>query len=207
MLTTRVVELSTALYFYNYTTTMARKTTKKLTTTQDVMQAIEPMSAMDAMSRLAQVMNDSPTVVKMANTEWPIKALRPATQWLIAEESLKIQKSEEGNFTDVIKQFAQNIPSVVKVLTLAILNDKKRIYGDNTDGSFSEEYRAVYDTIMWETDSQSWIGLLVEVMNMLSLDYFFASTNAIAMIREMALGKKMTMEEQKQSLAVPNTVK
>ena len=206
MLITRVVELSTALYFYYYTT-MAKKTTKKLTTTQDVMQAIEPMSAMDAMSRLAQVMNDSPTVVKMANTEWAIKALRPATQWLIAEESLKIQKSEEGNFTDVIKQFAQNIPSVVKVLTLAILNDKKRIYGDNTDGTFSEEYRAVYDTIMWETDSQSWIGLLVEVMNMLSLDYFFASTNAIAMIREMALGKKMTMEEQKQSLAVPNTAR
>lgn len=202
----RVVELSTALYFYYYTT-MARKTTKKLTTNEDVMRAIEPMSAMDAMSRLAQVMNDSPTVVKMANTEWPIKALRPATQWLIAEESLKIQKSEEGNFSDVIKQFAQNIPSVVKVLTLAILNDKKRIYGNNTDGTFSEEYRAVYDTIMWETDSQSWIGLLVEVMNMLSLDYFFASTNAIAMIREMALGKKMTMEEQKQSLAVPNTVK
>lgn len=186
---------------------MARKTTKKLTTAQDVMQAIEPMSAMDAMSRLAQVMNDSPTVVKMANTEWPIKALRPATQWLIAEESLKIQKSEEGNFTDVIKQFAQNIPSVVKVLTLAILNDKKRIYGGNTDGAFSEEYHAVYDTIMWETDSKSWIGLLVEVMNMLSLDYFFASTNAIAMIREMALGKKMTMEEQKQSLAAPNTAR
>lgn len=186
---------------------MARKTTKKLTTTQDVTQTVEPMSALDAMSRLAQVMNDSPTVVKMANTEWPIKALRPATQWLIAEESLKIQKSEDGNFSDVIKQFAQNIPSVVKVLTLAILNDKKRIYGDNTDGSFSEEYHAVYDTIMWETDSQSWIGLLVEIMNMLSLDYFFASTNAIAMIREMALGRKMTMEEQKQSLVVPSTVK
>ena len=203
-----MVELSTALYFYNYyTTTMAKKTRNKLTTTQDIVQPTEQMSALDAMTRLAQVMNDSPTIVKMANTEWAIKALRPATQWLIAEESLKIQKSEEGNFSDVIKQFAQNIPSVVKVLTLAILNDKKRIYGDNTDGTFSEEYRAVYDTIMWETDSQSWIGLLVEVMNMLSLDYFFASTNAIAMIREMALGKKMTMEEQKQSLAVPNTAR
>lgn len=203
-----MVELSTALYFYNYyTTTMAKKTRNKLTTTQDIVQPTEQMSALDAMTRLAQVMNDSPTIVKMANTEWAIKALRPATQWLIAEESLKIQKSEEGNFTDVIKQFAQNIPSVVKVLTLAILNDKKRIYGDNTNGEFSDEYRAVYDTIMWETDSQSWIGLLVEVMNMLSLDYFFASTNAIAMIREMALGKKMTMEEQKQSLAVPNTAR
>lgn len=203
-----MVELSTALYFYNYyTTTMAKKTRNKLTTTQDIVQPTEQMSALDAMTRLAQVMNDSPTIVKMANTEWAIKALRPATQWLIAEESLKIQKSEEGNFTDVIKQFAQNIPSVVKVLTLAILNDKKRIYGDNTNGEFSDEYRAVYDTIMWETDSQSWIGLLVEIMNMLSLDYFFASTNAIAMIREMALGRKMTMEEQKQSLAVPSTDK
>lgn len=186
---------------------MAKKTNHKLTTTQDVVQHIEPMSKLEAMTRLAQVMNDSPTVVKMGSTEWPIRALRPGTQWIIAEESLKILKSEEGNFADVIKQFAQNIPTVVKILTLAILNDKKRIYGDNTNGEFSDEYKAVYDTIMWETDSQSWIGLLVEIMNMLSLDYFFASTNAIAMIREMALGKKMTMEEQKQSLAAQNSGK
>lgn len=187
---------------------MQKNTRKKVTTTQDATKSpVEPMSALDAMARLAQVMNDSPSIVKLGSTEWAIKALRPGTQWLIAEESVKIQKSEEGNFADVVKQFAQNIPSVVKVLTLAILNDKKRIYGDNANGAFSEEYKAVYDTIMWETDSQSWIGLLVEVMNMLSLDYFFASTNAIAMIREMALGRKMTMEEQKQLLAVQNTDK
>jgi len=151
----------------------------------------------DAMERLAKVMNDTPTIVKMSNTEFAITALKPGTQWLIAEESCKIMKAEQGNFKDVIKQFAINIPSVVHVITLAILNDKNRIFEDYNSRKYSEEYQSVYDTIMWETSPDNWLSLLVEIMNMLSMDYFFQSTNAVAMIREAALGRKMKMEELK----------
>ena len=151
----------------------------------------------DAMERLAKVMNDTPTIVKMSNTKFAITALKPGTQWLIAEESCKIMKAEQGNFKDVIKQFAINIPSVVHVITLAILNDKNRIFEDYKSRKYSEEYQSVYDTIMWETSPDNWLSLLVEIMNMLSMDYFFQSTNAVAMIRESALGRKMKMEELK----------
>ena len=151
----------------------------------------------DAMERLAKVMNDTPTIVKMSNTEFAITALKPGTQWLIAEESCKIMKAEQGNFKDVIKQFAINIPSVVHVITLAILNDKNRIFEDYKSRKYSEEYQSVYETIMWETSPDHWLSLLVEIMNMLSMDYFFQSTNAVAMIREAALGRKMKMEELK----------
>ena len=151
----------------------------------------------DAMERLAKVMNDTPTIVKMSNTEFAITALKPGTQWLIAEESCKIMKAEQGNFKDVIKQFAVNIPSVVHVITLAILNDKNRIFDDYKSRKYSEEYQSVYETIMWETNPDNWLSLLVEIMNMLSMDYFFQSTNAVAMIREAALGRKMKMEELK----------
>ena len=149
------------------------------------------------MEKLAKVMNDTPTIVKMSNTEFAITALKPGTQWLIAEESCKIMKAEQGNFKDVIKQFAVNIPSVVHVITLAILNDKNRIFEDYKSRKYSEEYQSVYDTIMWETSPDNWLSLLVEIMNMLSMDYFFQSTNAVAMIREAALGRKMKMEELK----------
>ena len=153
--------------------------------------------SVDAMERLAKVMNDTPTIVKMSNTEFAITALKPGTQWLIAEESCKIMKAEQGNFKDVIKQFAINIPSVVHVITLAILNDKNRIFEDYKSRKYSEEYQSVYETIMWETSPDNWLSLLVEIMNMLSMDYFFQSTNAVAMIREAALGRKMKMEELK----------
>ena len=153
--------------------------------------------SVDAMQRLAEIMNDTPTVMKMGKTEFAITALKPGTQWLIAEESCKIMKAEQGNFKDVIKQFAINIPSVVHVITLAILNDKNRIFEDYKSRKYSEEYQSVYDTIMWETSPDSWLSLLVEIMNMLSMDYFFQSTNAVAMIREAALGRKMKMEELK----------
>ena len=153
--------------------------------------------SVDAMQRLAEIMNDTPTVMKMGKTEFAITALKPGTQWLIAEESCKIMKAEQGNFKDVIKQFAVNIPSVVHVITLAILNDKNRIFDDYKSRKYSEEYQGVYDTIMWETSPDNWLSLLVEIMNMLSMDYFFQSTNAVAMIREAALGRKMKMEELK----------
>lgn len=149
------------------------------------------------MERLAKVMNDSPTVAKMGKTEFKITALKPGTQWLIAEESCKILKAEKGNMNDVIRQFSVNIPSVVKVITLAILNDKDRIFKDSRKKEFSDEFHSMYETIMWETNQESWLSLLVEIMNMLSMEYFFQSTNAIAMIREMALGRKTKMEEQK----------
>ena len=155
--------------------------------------------SVDAMERLAKIINDTPSIIRMKQTEFAITALKPGTQWLIAEEGCKIMKAEQGNFSDVIKQFAINIPSVVHVITLAILNDKERIFKDFNKREYSEEYHAVYDTIMWETSPDNWLSLLVEIMNMLSLDYFFQSTNAVAMIRESALGRKMKMEELKLS--------
>ena len=150
-----------------------------------------------SMERLAKVMNDSPTIIKMKDYEFAITALKPGTQWLIAEEACKIMKAEKGNMEDVIKQFAINIPSVVHVITLAILNDKDSIFKNIKTREYSAEYETVYDTIMWETSPDNWLSLLVEIMNMLSMDYFFQSTNAVAMIREAALGRKMKMEELK----------
>lgn len=161
--------------------------------------------SLEAMERLAQIMNDSPTIAKMGKTEFPITALKPGTQWLIAEESCKIQKAEKGNMVDIIKQYSVNLPSVAHVIVLAILNDKDRIFSDYKRKIYSEEYEAVRDTIMWNTNQKYWIGLLVEIMNMLSMDYFFESTNAITMIREMALGIKTRMDEQKSLSAEQNT--
>lgn len=152
--------------------------------------------SLDAMQKLASIMNDSPTLIKMGKTEFAITALKPGVQWLIAEESCKIAKAESANFSDVIKQFSINIPSVVKVITLAILNDKDRIFKNYKNREYSDEYDSVYETIMWETNPENWLSLLIEIMNKLSMDYFFQSTNVVAMIREAALGRKMKMEEQ-----------
>lgn len=141
-----------------------------------------------AMARLAQIMNNSPTIVKLQGTEWQITALKPGTQWLIAEEACKIVKGENLSMGDVIKEFATNLPSVAKVITLAILNDKDRIY--------SEEYQNVYDLLLWgDYDIKDWATLLVEILNLLDVDFFFASTNVIQTVRSQALGRKKQAAE------------
>lgn len=86
--------------------------------------------SLESQERLAEILNDSPRLVSLNGTEWEIRALRMGTQYLIAQEVIKINKVENANFGDVIKQFAVSMPSVLKVLTLALLNDKNKIFKD-----------------------------------------------------------------------------
>lgn len=144
----------------------------------------------ESMSRLARLMNDTPTIVKLYGTEWQIKSLKAGTQWLIAEEACKVVEKENMSMGDVIKQFAVNMPSVCRVLSLALLNDKDKIYGD--------EYKQVYNELMWgDYKIKDWAMFLSEILNLIDVDFFFASINAVKTLRQNTLDRKTTREEQK----------
>ena len=149
----------------------------------------EPVT-LDAQSRLAEIMNDSPRVAKFAGTEWEIHALKPGTKWLIAEEAVKVAKKEDMTIRDIFVAVSQNLPSVVRIITLALLNDKIKI---------DRDYQAVYDTIMWESDEKDWAGLLFEVFSMMDVGFFFQIMQSIQIFREMTLTRKMTKQERVQS--------
>lgn len=129
-------------------------------------------------ARMMEVMTDGTRTVRLGGKEYEIRALRPGTQWLIAKEAAEIAVAEgEGGvaFGDVIRGLAGNIPSVVRCLALAILNDKGKIEG--------KEYGALYDELMWETEPGEWIGVLGEVLQMTEVEFFFACTRMMQMTR------------------------
>ena len=159
---------------------------------------------LEAQERLIEIMNDSPRIASFDGTKWEIRALKPGTQWLIAQEAVKINKAESSNYGDVIKSFASHIPSVVKVITLGLLNDRNRIYANGVSGEFSEEYEATYNTIMWETDQSFWLILMNEMLKLLDVEVFFSSIALIQMTRQSLLERKTTMEEQRLSSPAPN---
>lgn len=146
------------------------------------------MATDEAMERLIQVMSDSPTLVKLANTEWAITALKPAVQWEIAKIACEVHKVEKATYGDVLKGFAINLPAVVRVITLALLNDKERI---------ANEYDKVYDTLMWESKPNEWATLLFEILNLQDISFFLQITQVVDMFRQSTLQRKMTMDEQK----------
>lgn len=146
------------------------------------------MATDEAMERLIQVMSDSPTLVKLANTEWAITALKPAVQWEIAKIACEVHKVEKATYGDVLKGFAINLPAVVRVITLALLNDKERI---------ANEYDKVYDTLMWESKPNEWATLLFEILNLQDISFFLQITQVVDMFRQTTLQRKMTMDEQK----------
>lgn len=142
----------------------------------------------EAMEKLVRVMTDAPTLVKLANAGWEVRALKPAVQWEIAKIACEIHKAENASYGDVLKGFATSLPEVVRVVTLALLNDKDRI---------KNEYDLVYDTLMWESNPSEWANLLLEILNLQDIGFFLQITQVTEIFRQSTLQRKKTMDELK----------
>ena len=153
---------------------------------------------LDAQERLAEILTDKPRLVNLHGTEWEIRALRMGTQWLIAQKCIQVVKAESANFGDVIKQFSTNIPGVVEVLVLSLLNDKNKIFsnGDENAG-YSDLFRATYDTLMWECDVDKLGNIFLEVLQLIDVSFFLESLHLLEIFRESTLTMKTKMTEQK----------
>lgn len=154
--------------------------------------------SLEAQERLAEILNDSPRLVSLNGTEWEIRALRMGTQYLIAQEVIKINKTESATFGDIVKQFAVNIPSVLKILTFALLNDKNKIFknGNESEG-FSELYEATYNTLAWECEVSEFGNILLETLQLLDTSFFMESCRIVEMFKVATTARRTTTKEQK----------
>lgn len=155
--------------------------------------------SLDAQARLAEILNDSPRIASLAGTEWEIRTLRQKVQWLIAEEVIKINKIEQGaGFGDLVKQFAMSMPSVIKVITLAVLNDRNKIFKNGIEEEgYSDLYQATFDTIAWEGNVQEYGTLLLDVLQMLDISFFMESHRILELFKASTMARKTRMTEQK----------
>lgn len=158
----------------------------------------KPEVSLEAQERLVEILNDSPHLVALNGTEYEVRALRMGTQYLIAQEVIKINKVENANFGDIVKQFSINIPSVVKVIVLCLLNDKKRIYQDGIEHKgFSDEYEALYETIMWEGNISEYGMLLFECLQMLDVSVFMEVLDILSVFKTTITTKRERTRERK----------
>lgn len=154
--------------------------------------------SLESQERLAEILTDSPRLVSLNGTEWEIRALRMGTQYLIAQEVIKINKVENANFGDIVKQFAVNIPSVLKILTFALLNDKDKIFKNgNENEGFSELYEATYNTLTWECNVSEFGNILLETLQLLDTSFFMESSRIVEMFRVATTARRTTTKEQK----------
>lgn len=140
--------------------------------------------------KLVDILNDNPKKVSLDGTMFEIKPLRFGTQWLIASEAIKITKKENAAFGDILSSFAVNMPSVIHVIVLAILNDKRRIFkGGIENGEYSEEYNALKDVFMWEVNCPNLATLLLEVLQMIDINSFLQGCQMVKIVKEMMMMK------------------
>lgn len=153
--------------------------------------------SLDAQQRLAEILNDSPRLVSLNGTPWEVRALRMGTQWLMAQKIIEIDKSETGTFGDVMRHFAVNIPAVLDILTLCLLNDRHKIYqdGEPTKG-FSDLYRATRNTLEWDCDVSQFGNLLFEVFQMIDVSFFTEALDMLQIFRATVTEKKRMRKKE-----------
>ena len=162
--------------------------------------APEQEASLDSQTRLAEILTDSPRLVSLNGTEWEVRALRMGTQWLIAKKCCDIAKADTKTFGDIIRQFSVNIPSILEVITLALLNDRHKIFKDgNESNGYSDLYKDTYSTLKWECKVEDFANILLEVLQMLDVNFFYQALDMLQMFRAGVTMKKKKMEEQKSS--------
>lgn len=172
---------------------------KGIKTTSTKKKDVSPSEVtLDAQERLAEILSDSPRLISLNGTEWEVKALRMGTQYLIAQEVIKINKVENATYGDVVKQFAVNIPSMLKILTFALLNDKKKIFKDgNEHNGFSEMYEATYNTLAWDCEVSEFGNIFLETLQLLDVSFFMESCRIVEMFKVATTARRTTTKEQK----------
>lgn len=147
----------------------------------------------ESQNRLAAILADSPSIEKLAGTEWEMRPLRNGTQYLIIEEVCKINQAESATYGDVLKAMLTQIPSTCKVLTLALLNDKNRIYqnGDPNQG-FSKLFKQTYNTILWEADRADLAKIMLDCLQMVDVSFFMEALGMLQIFRASVTEKKRT---------------
>ena len=147
----------------------------------------------EAQNRLAEILADAPTLEKLAGTEWEVRALRIGTMHLIVNEVCKINKADSANYGDILKAMTTQIPSTVGIFTLALLNDKNKIYqnGDPNQG-YSKLYKKTYDTITWNANEGDLMRIMFDCLQKINVDFFMGTLDMLQIFRESVTLKKRT---------------
>ena len=151
-------------------------------------------------ARLAAILADAPSIEKFAGTEWEMKPLRFGTQYLIVQEVCQMNQAESATYGDVLKELLLQIPVTCKVLTLALLNDKNKIYQNgDTNAGFSKFFKQTYTTILWNADSFDLSKILFDCLQMIDVSFFTEALDMLQIFRASVTEKKrMRTKSQEQ---------
>ena len=158
---------------------------------QRLQQDKELLVSEESQNRLAAILADSPTIEKLVGTEWEMRPLRFGTQYLIVEEVCKINEAESATYGDVLKAMLAQIPATCRVLTMALLNDRNKIYqnGDPNQG-LSKLFKQTYNTILWEADRADLAKIMLDCLQMVDVSFFMEALGMLQIFRASVTEKK-----------------
>lgn len=148
----------------------------------------------EAQARLAEIMADAPRIDDLNGTPWEIYALRNGVQYIIADEIsnvVGVDGIKDMGYAEVVSAFAQSIPSIIKCVAYALVNDRQLLFKDgNPRAGKSEFFEATENTLMWECDPADLLPLLLDIFQLIDVDFFRDTLDIFAIFRGKVTAKK-----------------
>lgn len=133
-------------------------------------------------ARLAEVVLDTKTEVKVGDKVYRIGALTYYAKWRISGLITELEV-KDGNITTLIEAMSSNIPILAEILAIGIL--VKRNHIDRDAYEYTGELDRVKSALLDSVDDHSWGELLSTIFSKLDTGFFFGLTEMVKAINSM----------------------
>jgi hypothetical protein len=141
-------------------------------------------------ARLAEIVTDEKTIVKVGDNEYEIGALTYYAKWQISSRITKLELAD-AQLSTLIQSMAVNLPLLAEILGIAILRDRQKI-------------ETGLDGLKWDimdcANTLDWHNLLITIIKKLDTGFFFTLTELVRGINSMndKAGYRQMMEKNQE---------
>lgn len=146
---------------------------------------------------IVQILIDSPTIVKLGETEFKIKNMRYYSVYRICNLVMDMKKSDETLDTDnkVITALCTDLDAMCEIMAIILCNHLFKPCDGEDFGSFKDRNDMMVSKmkaiVMGNTfDTNQWAAIILEAIKSIDLSGFFLLKKSVSMLTDSILTRK-----------------
>ena len=175
---------------------------KKKTEEEEREELSLPEFSTDAKRSIVDIINDSPSLVKLGDREYRVKDMRYYSVFRICKIVMEMKKADETLDTDnkIITALCTDLDAMCEIMAIVLCNHMFTPDSRNADRRNDELVRAMKTKVMNSTyDANQWAAIIIGAIQSIDLTAFFLLKKSVSMLTDSLLTrKKKSMETASQ---------
>ena len=161
-----------------------------------------PEFSIDIKRSIVDIINDSPSIVKLGDKDYRVKDMRYYSVFRICRLVMDMKKADETLDTDnkVITALCTDLDAMCEIMAIVLCNHMFTPDSRNADRRNDELVKAMKTKVMNSTyDANQWAAIILGAIQSIDLTAFFLLKKSVSMLTDSLLTrKKKSMETASQ---------